>query len=356
MRRTGWRAAGAGAALAALAATGPAWAAAPAPPGPPVERVLTGRVLKVVDGDTLSVRIAHHATAVHLAGVSAPGCFAQPAEHALDHLLPPGQPVRLVAEGTRPRDSDGRLVALVTRAAGGPSANRALLLSGSARALDLPSGPAGLRLGRAAHRARVAGVGQWARCASDPTGAIHTVSQLQRRLDALGYLPGHYRTKVFDYRTQQALIAFQGWEGITRTGLLDETTKARLASPSHPRPKNPGPRHVEISVDRQVLLLVDGKRVVRAIHVSTGAGGRTPIGSFSVREKDLLSWSRPFQVWMPHAAYFYGGFAMHAYPYVPAYPASHGCVRLPQDEATVVYDFVTLGTPVLVRQDLTSAT
>src|SRR5262245_29752515 len=127
MRRTGWRAAGAGAALAALAATGPAWAAGPAPPGPPVERVLTGRVLRVVDGDTLSVRIAHHPTAVHLAGVSAPGCFAQPAQHALTHLLRHGQPVRLVAQGSRPRDAAGRLVALVTRATGGPSANRVLL-------------------------------------------------------------------------------------------------------------------------------------------------------------------------------------------------------------------------------------
>jgi endonuclease YncB( thermonuclease family) len=307
-------------------------------------------VLRVLDGATVSVRIGGHPTAVRLAGVSAPGCFAQPAEHALQRLLPHGRRVRLVAQGRRPYDSAGRLVALLSPATGGPSANRTLLLSGSARALALPRGPAGLRLGRAAHRARVAGAGQWAQCASDPTGPINTVSQLQRRLDALGYLPAHYRTRVFDNRTQQALIAFQGWEGITRTGVLDAATKARLVRPSHPRPEDPGPRHVEISVDRQVLLLVDGTRVVRAIHVSTGAGGRTPIGSFSVREKDLLSWSRPFQVWMPHAAYFYGGFAMHGYPYVPAYPASHGCVRLPEDEAPVVYDFVTLGTPVLVRQ------
>ena len=38
--------------------------------------------------------------------------------------------------------------------------------------------------------------------------------------------------------------------------------------------------------------------------------------------------------------------AMHAYPDVPAYPASHGCVRLSAPEAQRVYDFAVQGTPV----------
>ena len=32
-------------------------------------------------------------------------------------------------------------------------------------------------------------------------------------------------------------------------------------------------------------------------------------------------------LWYP--LYFHRGFALHGYPSVPAYPASHGCVRLP---------------------------
>jgi lipoprotein-anchoring transpeptidase ErfK/SrfK len=39
---------------------------------------------------------------------------------------------------------------------------------------------------------------------------------------------------------------------------------------------------------------------------------------------------------------------MHEYPDVPSYPASHGCVRLPDGEAERVYGFVELGTPVYV--------
>ena len=111
-----------------------------------------------------------------------------------------------------------------------------------------------------------------------------------------------------------------------------------------------GPAHVEISIDQQVLLMVeDGGRVVRAIHISSGSGGRTPRGDFHVYRKEQMSWSIPFKVWMPWASYFTGGIAMHQYSSVPSYPASHGCVRLPSSEATTVYAFAGYGMPVWVH-------
>jgi lipoprotein-anchoring transpeptidase ErfK/SrfK len=94
--------------------------------------------------------------------------------------------------------------------------------------------------------------------------------------------------------------------------------------------------------------MLDGNEVVRAVHTSTGAGGATPGGGYRVYRKELYSWSVPFQVWMPYAAYFVGGIATHEYPDVPSYPASHGCVRLPAGEAKRVYSFVDVGTPVRV--------
>jgi lipoprotein-anchoring transpeptidase ErfK/SrfK len=95
--------------------------------------------------------------------------------------------------------------------------------------------------------------------------------------------------------------------------------------------------------------MVEDGVVVRAVHTSTGVGGITPVGEFRVYAKVLMSWSVPFQVWMPYAAYFRGGIATHESPNVPSYPASHGCVRLPAGEAKRVYDFVRVGTPVSVR-------
>ncbi|MGH2586730.1 MAG: trigger factor [Dehalococcoidia bacterium] len=94
---------------------------------------------------------------------------------------------------------------------------------------------------------------------------------------------------------------------------------------------------------------VEDGDVVRAVHTSTGSGGITPVGDFKVYAKVLYSWSVPFQVWMPFAAYFRGGIATHQSSDVPSYNASHGCVRLPEGEAERVYRFVDVGTPVSVR-------
>jgi len=59
-----------------------------------------------------------------------------------------------------------------------------------------------------------------------------------------------------------------------------------------------------------------------------------------------MSWSVPFSTWMPWASYFVGGIAFHAYGSVPAYPASHGCVRMMARDAPLMYAFATYGTPV----------
>jgi lipoprotein-anchoring transpeptidase ErfK/SrfK len=47
--------------------------------------------------------------------------------------------------------------------------------------------------------------------------------------------------------------------------------------------------------------------------------------------------------------YFKGGFAIHGYPSVPAYPASHGCVRIPMWIAPSLFDTNGFGTTVVVH-------
>jgi lipoprotein-anchoring transpeptidase ErfK/SrfK len=93
-----------------------------------------------------------------------------------------------------------------------------------------------------------------------------------------------------------------------------------------------------------VLLIVAHGRVARAIHVATGMSGwSTPVGHCMIESRSLMSWSVPFKVWMPLAQYFHAGYAMHEFPDVPAYPASHGCIRLPSEEAQTVWQFGRIG-------------
>jgi hypothetical protein len=179
------------------------------------------------------------------------------------------------------------------------------------------------------------------------TGA--DVRRLRADLARLRFLPPGSRGGSFDERTWHAVVALQGWLGLGRTGVVDRRTWRALGRGHVPVPWARIGRGVLIDTARQVMLLVDGGRTVRAIHVSTGAYGRTPRGRFAVYRKEILSWSVPFSTWMPYASYFSGGFAMHAYPSVPTYAASHGCVRVPPVEAPGVYAFAGYGTPVWIR-------
>jgi L,D-transpeptidase-like protein/putative peptidoglycan binding protein/sporulation and spore germination protein len=179
---------------------------------------------------------------------------------------------------------------------------------------------------------------------------LYVTRGVQLRLAALGYLDPGDVTGSDDYLTEQALLAFQGWEDLDRTGTVTGQTQVALFRAGEPGPaaRRAGKR-VEIYRDLGVLLMIEDGEVVRVVHTSTGAGGVTPVGDFHVYAKVLYSWSVPFQVWMPYAAYFRGGIATHQSPDVPSYPASHGCVRLPEGEAERVYRFVDVGTPVVVR-------
>jgi L,D-transpeptidase catalytic domain/Putative peptidoglycan binding domain len=182
-----------------------------------------------------------------------------------------------------------------------------------------------------------------------PIDETFGIRQAQELLVELGYLAPERVSGVADDATAVAVLEFQKWTGLPRDGVLGEATLRALERAMRPRPVTlVQGRRVEILLDLQLALLVDDGRVVRAVHISSGAGGRTPVGAFHVYRKERLSWSVPFEVWMPWASYFTGGIALHEYPIVPTYPASHGCVRVNRYDAPFLYEFATYGTPVVV--------
>ena len=177
--------------------------------------------------------------------------------------------------------------------------------------------------------------------------AASSLRESQQLLADLGFMAQSGVTGRPDDETSVAVLAFEKWTGMPRDGVLDAAVAKALARVTRPEPvrREPGKR-VELLLDRQLALAIVDDRVVRVFHVSSGAGGRTPVGSFRVYRQERLSWSVPFSVWMPWASYFTGGIAFHEYGYVPAYPASHGCVRMMARDAPLMYAFATRGTPV----------
>ena len=136
------------------------------------------------------------------------------------------------------------------------------------------------------------------------------------------------------------------------------------------------PSRVEIDLSQQTAYLIRGRRVVMQSPVSSGRYGHlTETGSFKVIEKELNHHSSIYgkivdgygrtvvadadvdmrvprgckfvPAPMPYFMRFHGADGLHA-GYLPGYPASHGCVRMPEDLAIAFYQAVDVGTPVTV--------
>jgi lipoprotein-anchoring transpeptidase ErfK/SrfK len=86
--------------------------------------------------------------------------------------------------------------------------------------------------------------------------------------------------------------------------------------------------------------------VTGTLHVSTGATGNTPVGRWDVLWKapSTHTWLGPAILYRTMT--FHGGFAIHGFSPVPAYPASHGCVREPIWAANWTYEQTPVGTAV----------
>ena len=176
------------------------------------------------------------------------------------------------------------------------------------------------------------------------------VRAMQEDLARLTYLAPRFVNGSFDAATWQAVVGFQGYSRLERTGVATALTVASLMRAERPQARHvDGAAHVEVDLDRQVMMLVHGSGVVtRLIHISSGITGNTPAGSYTVIRKERMSWSKPFKAWLPYASYFFEGYAMHEYPDVPEYAASHGCVRVPAGDAAAVYAFTEMGMPVIL--------
>ncbi|HST13472.1 MAG TPA: L,D-transpeptidase family protein [Gaiellaceae bacterium] len=156
-----------------------------------------------------------------------------------------------------------------------------------------------------------------------------SVYALEARLAAL-----HYAVRqdgVFGDDDTDALLAFQKLTGLPRTGIADDALWRRLLVAQVPAARFPGD-HVEVDKTRQVLFVVRGGQVTRIVPTSTGATGNTPVGEWHVYRKVAgYDWV------LYYPSYFLRGFAVHGYPDVPPYPASHGCARIPMWIATTIY-------------------
>jgi N-acetylmuramoyl-L-alanine amidase len=156
------------------------------------------------------------------------------------------------------------------------------------------------------------------------------LAQLLHTLTELHYaIPRVQRS--FDGDVLESVYAFEKVQGLARTGQVDSPFWARLESAVVPTPRYTEPaNHLEVSKAKQVLYVVRAGKIVLISPVSTAGipGYYTPVGRFAIYRKVPGYDPSPLGV-LYKPMYFTGGYAVHGNPSVPPYPASHGCVRVP---------------------------
>jgi peptidoglycan hydrolase-like protein with peptidoglycan-binding domain len=171
------------------------------------------------------------------------------------------------------------------------------------------------------------------------------VLALQHRLEDLGFWVGQLDGK-YAWTTNQAVMAFQKYNGLKPNGNADAATVARLNTAEF-RAVGQGYDGDLTEVDKglQLLFVIRGGRTVWTLNVSTGSGkdytevnqkdggtitghAITPEGTFKVYRIFSDGWEKGQLGELYRPRYFSGGVAIHGLTQVPSYPASHGCVRV----------------------------
>lgn len=140
--------------------------------------------------------------------------------------------------------------------------------------------------------------------------------------------------------------------------------------------QNGNPLRIEIDLEQQTAYLLRSRYVALESPISSGRYGHlTQTGSFTVLEKEQRHYSSIYgkivdshgntvvadadvDMNVPRGCKFvpapmhwfmrfHGADGMHA-GYLPGYPASHGCVRMPEEMAIAFFNAVDIGTPVTV--------
>ena len=201
------------------------------------------------------------------------------------------------------------------------------------------------------------------------TSGGNETARIQLRLIQLGFwlaaVDGQY-----GLTTRQAVMAFEKYMGLEADGRVDQATaEALTAITERPRARANSGTLVEVDKGKQVLFFVVDGRTEWILNTSTGNGeayteedkntpgemisgvSLTPSGLHNVnRERPDGWWEGDLgEIYRPK--YFVGGVAVHGSNSIPAYPASHGCVRVSVPAMDWIWDsgIMPMRTPVWVH-------
>ena len=216
-----------------------------------------------------------------------------------------------------------------------------------------------------------------------PGQAGDDVTRVQQRLTDLGFAPGPIDGQ-FGGLTKMAVWAFEKLVMETdrekAKGVVTPEIWDRMQDPIVVRPRrevSETPRHTEIYLPQQVLAVFDGNKAVFVSHISSGDNSEwceevtispgeigneegteplkrgecgksiTPGGVYQYKRR-VIGRRESALGGMLNPVYFNYGIAVHGATNVPLHPASHGCIRIPNDLSEGFAGLVEIGDLVYV--------
>jgi peptidoglycan hydrolase-like protein with peptidoglycan-binding domain len=192
-----------------------------------------------------------------------------------------------------------------------------------------------------------------------PAPPPYDVKAVQKQLTDLGY----YIAAIDGERgpaLRSAVMAFQKVNGLGADGIVGKATLAALKAPRKPTLRAASPSNrVEVDLTKQVLYVVRAGTIARILPVSSGNGktylqknghkakALSPVGWYKIQRR-VLGERKADLGTLYDPQYFYRGWAIHGSNSVPAYPASHGCIRVTRTDAKYLLRAIHVGISVYV--------
>jgi hypothetical protein len=171
------------------------------------------------------------------------------------------------------------------------------------------------------------------------------VRGFKKALAKMGYVSGG--GSCFNGRTGREVLAYRKVNGMERSerageGLVKNVFNGRGGyRVRHPK----AGEHAEVSLSKQVLVLSKGDKPFAIYPVSTGKPSTPTItGHYSFYRREAGYNAEG----MYYSFYWHNGYAVHGYPEVPNYAASHGCVRTFIADQPRIYEQLNYGESIFV--------
>lgn len=159
---------------------------------------------------------------------------------------------------------------------------------------------------------------------------------------------------------QSAVMAFQKVNGLSADGTVGPQTLSALKAPIAPTLKGSGSGlRLEVDLTKQVVYVARGHQIIRIMPTSSGNGmtygtrngqvatALSPVGYYTIQRR-IVGAEHAELGTLYDPQYFYQGWAIHGSNSVPAYPASHGCLRLTRADARWLFTTIGVGTSIYI--------